>query len=409
MSELAIAGGAPLRSTPYPRWPDWDESERQGILDVLDSGRWWATQGTRVREFERRWAEFCGVANSIAVTNGTHAIEVALLGLGIGAGDEVIVTDYTFLASASAIATVNAIPVIVDVDPETYCIDPAAVEAAIGPRTRAVVAVHIAGHPADLDRLTEICARHDLALVEDCAHAHGSRWNDVPVGGIGDAGTFSFQSSKLMTAGEGGVITVKDDGNAALVRSFSDCGRRPGEWFYSHYLLGGNYRMTEWQGAVLLAQLERFPEIHATRNRNALLLNDELAEIPGVYPQRRDPRTTSQGYYCYVVRIDEGEFGASREAIRKALVAEGIPLTMSYPTIHGLDAFSDRDGFAPRHRDLTGWPVYADLDLPVSTRLAETTLWFNHQALMGSTEDALDVVEAVAKVHAHAGELAGIS
>ncbi|MDH4308530.1 MAG: aminotransferase class I/II-fold pyridoxal phosphate-dependent enzyme, partial [Acidimicrobiia bacterium] len=219
MDDLALFGGAPVRSEPYPHWPDWDDTERNGLLEVLDSGRWWSSQGTKVKEFESAWASFCGVDETIAVTNGTHAIEVALLGLGIGAGDEVIVTDYTFLASASAVATVNAIPVLVDVDHSTFCIDVDAVEAAITPRTRAVVAVHLAGHPADLDRLTALCDRHDLVLIEDCAHAHGSEWNGVPVGGHGDAGTFSFQQSKLMTAGEGGAITVRDAAAAEQVRS----------------------------------------------------------------------------------------------------------------------------------------------------------------------------------------------
>ena len=404
MDDLALFGGAPVRSEPYPHWPDWDDTERNGLLEVLDSGRWWSSQGTKVKEFESAWASFCGVDETIAVTNGTHAIEVALLGLGIGAGDEVIVTDYTFLASASAVATVNAIPVLVDVDPSTFCIDVDAVEAAITPRTRAVVAVHLAGHPADLDRLTALCDRHDLVLIEDCAHAHGSEWNGVPVGGHGDAGTFSFQQSKLMTAGEGGAITVRDAAAAEQVRSFSDCGRRKGEWFYSHFVLGGNYRMTEWQGAVLLAQLGRFPDWNERRNKNALTLNDSLARIPGVVPQHRDARVTSQGYYCYVVRIDEETFGAPRDAVREALLAEGMSLTMSYPSVHLLDVFADQM-LAPRHRDLTGWPDYRTLDLPVTRDLAATSLWFNHNTLMA--EDADDVVEAMAKVQRNASKLRG--
>lgn len=404
MSELAIRGGSPVRSAPYPAWPVWGEAEQDRINSVLESGVWWATQGSQVKDFETAWAALSGVDHAIAVTNGTHAIEIALLGLGIGSGDEVIVTDYTFLASASAVATINAIPVLVDVDPETFCIDPDAVEAAIGPRTRAVVAVHLGGHPADMDRLVAICERHDLALIEDCAHAHGSSWKGTPVGGIGDAGTFSFQQSKLMTAGEGGVITVRDAEAASSIRSFSDCGRRPGEWFYRHFVLGGNFRMTEWQGAILLGQLAAFPELNRIRNENALRLNDELRAIPGVHPQRRDDRTTSQGYYCYIVRIDEEAFGASREAVREALGAEGIPLTMSYPTVHGLDVFSD-SSFAPRHRDMSGWPEYGSMELPVSALLAATTLWFNHQALMGTAADTDDIVTAVAKVQANASDL----
>ncbi|HET6473566.1 MAG TPA: aminotransferase class I/II-fold pyridoxal phosphate-dependent enzyme, partial [Pseudomonadales bacterium] len=210
MTKLAIHGGTPVRSAPYPRWPQWDATERESLLDVLDSGRWWATEGDKVPAFERAWAQYTRTRRCVAVTNGTHALEVALLGCGVGDGDEVIVTDYTFFASASAVACVNATPVLVDVDPATYCIDPAAVAAAITPRTRAVVAVHLAGHPADLDALTALCAKHGLALIEDCAHAHGSSWNGTPVGGFGAAGTWSFQQSKLLTAGEGGAVTLQD-------------------------------------------------------------------------------------------------------------------------------------------------------------------------------------------------------
>jgi dTDP-4-amino-4,6-dideoxygalactose transaminase len=407
MGKLAINGGKPVRNSPYPRWPQWDNAERQNLLDALDSGKWWATEGTKVPEFEAAWAGFTRTRRCIAVTNGTHALEVALLGLGIGEGDEVIVTDYTFFASASAVACVNATPILVDVDPHTFCIDPAAVEAAITPRTRGVIAVHIAGHPADLDRLTAICTRHGLALIEDCAHAHGSSWNGTPVGGFGAAGTWSFQQSKLMTAGEGGAVITQDPQVAASIRSYTDCGRRPGEWFYSHFALGGNYRMTEWQGAMLLAQLERFPQQHKIRNENALYLNGELAKLPGVVPQARDQRTTAQGYYCYVVRIDEAQFGLPRDAIKAALEAEGIPMTASYPVVHQLAAFEAEGGFAPRHRDGGRMPKYASIDAPVARLTAATTLWFKHQALMGTRSDAADVVEALAKIHANSDELRG--
>ena len=405
MAQLAINGGTPVRSSPYPRWPQWDAPEREQLLDVLDSGKWWATEGTKVAAFEAAWANYTHTRHCVAVTNGTHALEVALLGAGIGEGDEVIVTDYTFFASASAVACVNAVPILVDVDPDTFCIDPDAVVAAITPRTRAVVAVHIAGHPADLDRLTAICARHGLALIEDCAHAHGSTWNGTPVGGFGAAGTWSFQQSKLMTAGEGGAVIAQDAQIAASIRSHSDCGRRPGEWFYSHFALGGNYRMTEWQGAILLSQLERFPQQHRIRNKNALFLNGELSKLPGVYPQKRDQRATAQGYYCYVVRIDETQFGLPRDVIKAALEAEGIPMTASYPVVHEIAAFKSGDGFAPRHREHSRWPNYASLDLPVSTATAATTLWFKHQMLMGTRDDTTHVVEALSKIRAHADEL----
>jgi dTDP-4-amino-4,6-dideoxygalactose transaminase len=201
-----------------------------------------------------------------------------------------------------------------------------------------------------------------------------------------------------MTGGEGGAVIAKDPSIAAKVRSFSDCGRRPGEWFYSHYTLGGNYRMTEWQGAILLAQLGRFGAQQNTRASNANLLNDELARIPGVHPQWRDPRCTSQGNYCYVVRIDEEEFGASREMVRTALLAEGISLTMAYPTINSLDLFTDPNGFLPRVKSREGMQDFANLSMPISQRLADETLWFTTSVLMGSSDDTRDVVTAVEKV-----------
>jgi dTDP-4-amino-4,6-dideoxygalactose transaminase len=405
MSKLAVLGGAPVRTRAWPQWPSWDDAERTRINAVLDSGAWWSTEGHEVKSFENEWADYTQTRHTIAVTNGTHALELALLGCGVGAGDEAIVTAYTFFASASAVATVNAIPVLVDVDPATFCIDPVAVEAAITARTKAVIAVHLAGHPADLDRLTDLCTRHGLALIEDCAHAHGSRWRDRPVGGFGAAGTWSFQQSKLMTAGEGGAVTVQDASLAARVRSLSDCGRQPGEWFYSHYTLGGNFRMTEWQGAVLRAQLARFEAQNSNRNENACYLNDALRSIPGVTPQARDARATSQGYYCYVLRIDEHQFGLSRDAVREALVAEGIPLTMSYPTVQSLHAFRSDAGFAPRHRSRQGWPDYAKANLPVATDCAATTLWCRHALLMGTKHDAQDLVEALQKVYDHRDEL----
>jgi len=404
MSELALHGGTPVRTTPYPAWPQFDEREREGLLAVLESRQWWSTEGRVVREFEEAWGAFHGSPPAVACTNGTHAIELLLTAAGIGEGDEVIVPDWSFLATVSAVLMVNAVPVIVDVDPGTGCIDPGLVEAAVSERTRAVIAVHVAGHPADLTALTEVCLRHDLLLLEDCAHAHGSQWEGRPVGTFGVGGTFSFQASKLMTAGEGGAVVSTSEDVLASVRSLGDCGRRPGEWFYSHFELGGNVRMTEWQGAVLLAQLERFPEQQARRNRNAQWLNEALGAIPGLHPQQRDPRTTSQGSYCYVVRLDPAVVGAGREAVREALVAEGMPLTMSYPPLHRLELFASPDGLAPRFRRR---PFDPDpLHLPVTDRLAAETLWFKTAVLMGDERDCQDVVDAVAKVVGAASELA---
>ena len=341
MPTLALRGGKPTKTKPFPAWPQHDEREREALLEVLDSGIWWRTPGTRTLEFERGFAPYHQARHGIAVTNGTHALEVALLALGVGPGDEVIVPDYTFVATASAVLMTGAVPVLIDVTPDTYCIDCDQVEATIGPRTKAIIAVHMGGHPADLDRLTQIAARRGLALVEDCAHAHGSPWRGRPVGTFGRAGTFSFQQSKLMTAGEGGLIITDDDATERLLRSVHDCGRIPGQWFYSHFIYGSNYRLSEWQGAILSAQLTRLDEQTRRRHDNARLLDRLLVDIPGIRPQALDPRVTRNGHYAYIFHVDRAAFsGLSTERFIEAMIAEGIPNQAAYPPVHALDLFT---------------------------------------------------------------------
>jgi dTDP-4-amino-4,6-dideoxygalactose transaminase len=248
MEKLALLGGDPVKPAPFPAWPQYDEREKQALLEVLESRVWWRTPGTRTLSFEREFAAYQQAKYGIAVTNGTAALEVALAALGTGPGDEVIVPDYTFIATASAVLFTGALPVLVDVTPDTYCIDPDQVEAAITHRTKAIIAVHMGGHPADLDRLVEIARKYNLALVEDSSHAHGSEWRGRKVGAIGDIGTFSFQASKLMTAGEGGIILTNREDLERLARSIHDCGRMPGEWFYAHFIYGSNYRLERVAG-----------------------------------------------------------------------------------------------------------------------------------------------------------------
>src|SRR5262249_14607581 len=292
MPELALLGGRKAKTKPFPDWPMYGEKERRALTEVLESRVWWRTPGTKTAEFERAFAVFHGARHGVAVTNGTAALEVIMAGLNIGPGDEVIVPDFTFIATASAVLLAGALPVMVDVLPDTYCIDPDLVEAAITPRTKAIIAVHMGGHPADLDRLSKIARDRGIALVEDSSHAHASEWRGRRVGTFGIGATFSFQSSKLMTAGEGGIIITNDDELERLARSVHDCGRMPGEWFYSHFIYGSNYRLSEWQGAILSVQLTRLDEQTAHRHKNARLLDRLLAEIEGITPQRLVPPCT---------------------------------------------------------------------------------------------------------------------
>src|SRR5438874_1165561 len=340
MPELALLGGRKAKTKPFPHWPMYDEKERRALTEVLESRVWWRTPGTKTLEFERAFAAFHGARHGIAVTNGTAALEVVMAALSIGAGDEVIVPDFTFIATASAVLFAGALPVMVDVLPDTYCIDSDLVEAGITQRTKAIIAVHMGGHPADIDRLVDIAEHRGIALVEDSSHAHASEWRGRRIGTFGKAGTFSFQSSKLMTAGEGGMIITNDDQVERLARSVHDCGRMPGEWFYSHFIYGSNYRLSEWQGAVLTAQLSRLEEQTARRHKNARMLDRLLGAIAGITPQKLASQCTRNGQYAYIFHVDRNTFaGITTEKFIAAMNAEGIPNQASYPPVHALHVF----------------------------------------------------------------------
>lgn len=407
MPKLAIQGGIPAKSKPFPDWPIYDDLEREALNEVLESRDWWRTEGSKTLAFEQRFAEFHQAKHGIAVTNGTHAIEVALAALGIGPGDEVIVPNATFVATASAVLFAGALPVLVDVSADNYCIDPELAEAAINENTKAIVAVHLGGRPADLDQLTAVAGKHGLALVEDSAHAHGSEWRGRKVGAFGIGGTFSFQASKTMTAGEGGMIISNDDDFERLARSTHDCGRMPGEWFYSHYIYGSNYRLSEWQGAVLLAQLTRLDEQTARRHENGRLLDRLLGEISGITPQSHDARITRNGHYAYIFHVDARAFaGISNQQFVEALEAEGVPTQAPYPPVHKLDVFTS-GAYRSRLSSAQAKAKHTFLTdaYPNSERESDETVWITQNALLGDVEDMHEIAAAVDKIHRNAKDL----
>jgi len=408
MAELALLGGSKTKQKSFPLWPQYDDNERRALEEVLESRVWWRTPGTKTLEFEKAFAEYHGARHGIAVTNGTAALEVAMAALDISPGDEVIVPDFTFIATASAVLFANALPVLVDVDAESCCLDPELTEAAITPRTKAIIAVHMGGHPADLDRLSRLAQKHGLHLIEDSAHAHGSEWRGKKVGTFGKAGTFSFQSSKLMTAGEGGIIISNDDAFERQARSVHDCGRMPGEWFYSHFIYGSNYRLSEWQGAVLNVQLLRLEEQTLHRHRNGRLLDKLFAEIPGITPQKWDPRCTRNGQYAYIFHVDAKQFaGISTENFIAALNAEGIPTQASYPPLHELDCFRSGE----YRKCLSGAQAterheFLQQRFPNTQRAAWQTVWIPQFALLGDEQDMHEVAEAIQKIQRNAAAIA---
>ena len=407
MSTPAMLGGAPIAvADTYPAWPQWGEREREELLATLDSGAWWTGDGHRAFRFAREFAAYQDAAGGRPFTNGTHTLEAALVACGVGEGDEVIVPGMTFVASATAVLAVNATPVIVDVDPDTLCIDVAAAEAAISERTRAIIAVHVAGAVCDLDLLVPLCEQRGLHLIEDCAHAHGSQWRGRGVGSYGSFGSFSMQQSKLITAGEGGALIGNDERLLDAAWNYADCGRERNRWFYHHASIGSNFRMSEWQGAVLLGQLERFPAQHATRNANAVALGEALAQIPGLRAQKRDERMDSQGNYCFVFHYDREHFaGLPLRAFEEALAADGVPMGVSYPSLSDLALFRAQN-FAPTRRVSAPAIDYASLHVPVAEHLADSTVWLQHRILLAARDDVLRVAEAAARIQRHAAAIA---
>ena len=396
MANLALAGGAPLRDMPYPSWPQAGPEELTALERVLQSGNWSSSYGSEVRTFEESFATYQDARQGICVNSGEAALILAFKALQIPPGSEVIVPAYTFVASATAVVQVGAIPVFVDVDPDTYCIAPDAVAAAIGPQTAAIMPVHFAGLPAEMDPIMALAQRHGLQVLEDAAQAWGARYGNRAVGAIGDAGGFSFQASKNLTAGEGGIIVTNDAEVAAICRSLADCGRSATAQRYSHALLGGNHRMTEFQGAILRAQLDRYPGQLELRTRNAAVLTEELRGLPGVEPLAL-PVGHVHSWHLFVMRVGLQEFGGiSKSTLVKALVAEGIPAAIGYSSAPYQQPVFETAGVAPSRHDAC----------PIAERACETeAVWVRHPALLGSEEDALDVARALAKVQAHHHEL----
>jgi dTDP-4-amino-4,6-dideoxygalactose transaminase len=404
---LALIGGEPVCKFEWPTWPIHEDAEQMQVLEVLRSGEWW--YGEKVRQFEREFAAFQGAACGVSCTNGTTAIEMGLRALGVVAGDEVIVPPYTFIATASAVVTVGAIPVFADIDPDTLCLDPDDTARKITPRTRAIIPVHVAGRIADMERFNELAMKHNLALLEDAAHAWGSQLEGRGAGSLGQCGTFSFQVSKNITAGEGGILVTDDKELADLCRSFSHCGRTEGSAWYDHNNLGSNLRMTEFQAAILLAQLARLPDHVARRQQNAALLDEALAGIPAIKLLAPASRMTRRSYHMYIFRVNEAELGCSRERFIEALVAEGVPASAGwYRPLYRNGVFANAHVGPPHgiRAPLAAMGVdYRGVNCPVCEQVCRDAVWIPQNVLLADEQQILRLAEAIRKVIAGAALL----
>ena len=425
MSKLAILGGKPVRDTktnPWPKWPVFDSNEEKALLEVLRSGIW-SYNGPKETEFNRMFAAFTGTKYALSAANGTVTLQIALEACGIGLGDEVIIPGLTWQATAATVLDVNAKPVLADVCEDTWCIDPVKAEAAITPRTKAIIPVHLYGNFSDMDAILEIARKHNLFVIEDCAHKHGGEWNGKKAGSIGDAGSFSFQLSKHLTAGEGGALTTNRFDLFEKMDALRNCGRRPedplnqvadkSEGIYrdeGNFIQSGNYRITEFQSAILIEGLKRMPGQNSLRDKNAVHLNSVLTGLPGIRPMKRDIRETQEAYYNYSFRYDcEGFKGLPTGKFRSALTAElGIDVAPSYIPLNRCSLYVPHTKPARYRLNDKYWdeidPGRVELPVCEKIHLLESAC-IHHKVLMGTRSDVEQVANAITKVYENAGDL----
>ncbi|MFZ5856884.1 MAG: DegT/DnrJ/EryC1/StrS family aminotransferase [Chloroflexota bacterium] len=413
MSELAILGGPKTRTKKYPDWPVWDERDIQAVTEVVRSGRWggFPYPGPKTAELARRFAELQGGGYAVPMINGTVTVEVALRAAGIGWGDEVIVPAYTFQATASAPMSAGAVPVIVDVDPNTYCLDPRAAAKAITSKTKAIIPVHLGHQMADMDAIMELAEQQDLIVIEDCAHAHGAKWRGRGAGTIGHFGSFSLQSSKTLTSGEGGILLCRTPEHAALAASIIDCGRPHAlgggeEDTNGLAVQGGNYRLSELQSALALVGIERFPAQAKQREEMAAYMDESLSEVPGVRVLKRDERHTTRSFYRYMFAIDPAAFGVEHDVLCGALDAEGVGCWVGYEAMHNYELFQPQKSNLAVPKAFPEYFDFKNMDLPIATLACEhEAVWLDEAIFRSGRKGVDDAVAAIKKIQRNAEEL----
>jgi dTDP-4-amino-4,6-dideoxygalactose transaminase len=407
MALLAIKGGEPVRTAPFPVWPVWGDEEIENLIGVVKSGKWGRLNGKVTESFEEKFAAYQQAKYGIAINSGTTALRLALSAADVDAGTEVICPAYTFIATASAAVEAGCIPVFVDIDPDTYNMDVNAIEQAITPRTAAIMPVHFAGRPADLDGVLAIAKKHNLKVIEDAAQAWGAEWRGKKVGALADAGCFSFQSSKNINAGEGGIILTNDDLVAKFARSHHNCGRSEDGMWYEHFYFGGNYRITEFQSAILLAQLNRYEDLLNIRQENYALLTELLQPIEGIKMLGDDPRVTSHACHLYIFRYQKEHFaGKPKAAFIEAMRKEGIPCSAGYSIpLYKQPVFLNR-AFGPRGKSVALPVNYQTFHCPETEKACyEEAIWFTQNTLLGTEEDMEDIAAAIGKIKENADQL----
>lgn len=411
----AILGGDSAWSqSRWPVWPKWvPETDEKKLLEVVRSGVW--SRAGVVTEFEKEWAQALGAKRCLTVVNGTNSLVVALNQLGIQAGDEVLVPPYTFIATITAVLSNNAIPVFVDIDPLTYQMDPAKIEAKITSKTKAILPVHILGMPADMKRIIQIANKHKLVVIEDACQAHLAEISNQKVGTFGNAGCFSFQNSKNLPIGEGGAIVSNDDKFMDKCFSYTNLGNPYGTAVGSvstgSIMQGTKLRFSEYQAAIGLALLKRLDEETTLRNQNAAYLKSMIKDIPGIVPYKEYDDVTRSAFHLFSFRFKEKEFkGLSRAAFLAALRAETIPCSSGYISLN------TQPFLAATFASDTYKKLYSSKDLdikaynernhcPENLKLVEEAVWFTQNMLLARREDMEMIASAIKKIYDNADKI----
>jgi perosamine synthetase len=411
----AILGGQPVRTKPWPVWPNWiPATDEERVLKVLRSGVW--SRAGVVTEFEKKWAETIGTKRCLSVVNGTNALITSLIQLNVGGGDEVIVTPYTFISSIQAVLMAGAMPVFVDVDPETFQMDPGKIEAKITSRTRAIMPVHILGMPANMLAIMEIAKKHSLLVVEDACQAWLAEINHKKMGTFGNAGCFSFQNSKHLPMGEGGAIVSDDEAFIDRCYSYHNMGFPYGGVIGAvgagSVMVGTKIRITEYQAAIALAQLGRLDGETTTRNINAEYLKSKIKEIPGIIPYKLYDYVTRAAFHMFAFRYKKEEFqGLSRELFLKALNAEGVPNLSGYAPFlnkqpYLKNAFQSKNYQKMYPKEMLDFDKYTEQNqCPRNDVLCEEAVWLTQNLLLGSQSDMDDIAKAIDRIQKNAEKI----
>ena len=411
-SKPAILGGQPVRTKGFHRWPIWDDADEKAILPVLRSGRW--SRSGVVNEAEKKFAELMGTKRCLLTFCGTQALIVSLHTVGVGAGDEVIVTPYTFVATIHSILQNNALPVFADVDPDTWSIDPAKIQERMSDHTYAILPVHIGGSPCQMDKIMQIAKARDLKVVEDACQAHMSEFNGKKVGSFGDFGCFSLQNSKVITCGEGGAVIGNDDEMMDRAHSYHNFARPHGPHMdaggYGYVGIGTKARLTEFQASMVITHIDSADEEIARREENGKYLKSRLKKIPGIVPRKEYPGTNRLSHHTCGFRYKAEQFdGLPRGQFLKAVGAEGIPMGGGLGNIARYS--QNREGsIQGALESKTFKAIYSEkrikdyrdgLSCPEAEQLVKETVGFSQTVLLGTKEDMDDIVNAVEKVYEH--------